>query len=67
MSINGSVMSSITKARPRIPTPDVTKEVLDRENRFTMGTSALGNTAQSVASGVALMTQQVQNYKYNIC
>lgn len=60
MSINGSVMSSVTlKARPRIPTPDVTKEVTDRENRFSLGTSALGHTAQSVASGVALMTHQV--------
>lgn len=28
--------------RPRIPTPDVTKEVTDRENRIAMGMQNMG-------------------------
>lgn len=68
--MNGSVISGVQlKARPRIPTPDVTKEVMDREhNRFAITTlnslsasNAMTNGTPSIASGVALMTHQLAN------
>lgn len=40
------------KGRPRIPTPDVTKEVVDRESRLS-GNAA--NLTNQIASGVTLM------------
>lgn len=44
------------KNRPRIPTPDVTKEVVDRENRIALG--SIQNQ-----SGVTLLPQQLQAYQ----
>lgn len=79
ISLNGSIITSSIplKNRPRIPTPDVTKEGLEKENRFnltpvttiattTPATFSLGghhtNGPNSVASGVALMAQQLPTY-----
>ncbi|KAI5637007.1 bestrophin, RFP-TM, chloride channel domain-containing protein [Phthorimaea operculella] len=39
---NGSAVPITLRNRPRIPTPDVTKEVLDRENRLAMGMQNMG-------------------------
>ncbi|XP_050683741.1 bestrophin-4 isoform X2 [Leptidea sinapis] len=39
---NGSAIPTTLRNRPRIPTPDVTKEVMDRENRFSMGMQNMG-------------------------
>ncbi|XP_028134857.1 bestrophin-2 isoform X2 [Diabrotica virgifera virgifera] len=43
------------KNRPRIPTPDVTKEVLERESKLTQSASNI----QNQMSGVTLMSQQL--------
>lgn len=73
ISLNGAVLSSVAlKNRPRIPTPDVTKEGMEKENRFNLTPATLGVTSTSgstsnqftsstanVASGVALMAQQL--------
>lgn len=53
--MNGSIPVSL-KNRPRIPTPDVTKEVVDREHRLaaTLHAAALtGNANISIAGGNA--------------
>lgn len=39
---NGSAIPITLRNRPRIPTPDVTKEVMDRENRIAMGMQNMG-------------------------
>lgn len=39
---NGSAVPITLRNRPRIPTPDVTKEVIDRENRIAMGMQNMG-------------------------
>ncbi|XP_045509832.1 bestrophin-4 isoform X2 [Colias croceus] len=39
---NGSAIPTTLRNRPRIPTPDVTKEVMDRENRLAMGMQNMG-------------------------
>ncbi|XP_049886213.1 bestrophin-4 isoform X3 [Pectinophora gossypiella] len=39
---NGSAIPITLRNRPRIPTPDVTKEVMDRENRLAMGMQNMG-------------------------
>ncbi|CAH0547731.1 unnamed protein product [Brassicogethes aeneus] len=44
------------KNRPRIPTPDVTKEVVDRENRFVTSSSS---THTQIPSGLTLMHPQI--------
>lgn len=47
------------KSRPRIPTPDVTKEVVDRENRLAANAANM----HSSISPVTLMSHQIQpNY-----
>ena len=46
--MNGSAVPVALKNRPRIPTPDVTKEVVDRENKL-----ASMNSAQNVMSGMS--------------
>ncbi|XP_026475443.1 bestrophin-3-like, partial [Ctenocephalides felis] len=51
--LNGSGVPVTVKNRPRIPTPDVTKEVVDREQKLLQ--SALQNHAQ----GVTLMAHQL--------
>ncbi|KAI4470743.1 bestrophin [Holotrichia oblita] len=45
------------KSRPRIPTPDVTKEVVDRENRLAANTTNMHNSI----SPVTLMSHQLQS------
>uniref|UniRef100_A0A1L8DF52 Bestrophin homolog n=1 Tax=Nyssomyia neivai TaxID=330878 RepID=A0A1L8DF52_9DIPT len=61
LSLNGVVATNVPlRNRPRIPTPDVTKEVMDRESRFTIAmTSTASNNPPSVAAGVALMANQL--------
>lgn len=51
------------KNRPRIPTPDVTKEVVERENRqgFTGTTIGDGQSPMS-STNLTLMSQQFQPY-----
>ncbi|XP_013146486.1 PREDICTED: bestrophin-4 isoform X2 [Papilio polytes] len=39
---NGSAIPITLRNRPRIPTPDVTKEVIDRENRLAVGMQNMG-------------------------
>uniref|UniRef100_A0A182V3C7 Bestrophin homolog n=1 Tax=Anopheles merus TaxID=30066 RepID=A0A182V3C7_ANOME len=56
LSLNGSVISNVPqKARPRIPTPDVTKE-----SRVAPPGTVTTSTA-NIASGVALMATQLAN------
>lgn len=56
--MNGS-MAIPVKNRPRIPTPDVTKEILDKENnRFTTN---VANIQSHLTSGVALMPHHLQS------
>lgn len=51
--INGSAIPITLRNRPRIPTPDVNKEVIERDNRLaTMGMTHSGHM------GVTLMAQQ---------
>lgn len=46
------------KGRPRIPTPDVTKEVVDRENRIATN---VANMTNQITSGVTLMPHQLSS------
>uniref|UniRef100_A0A182PSZ0 Bestrophin homolog n=1 Tax=Anopheles epiroticus TaxID=199890 RepID=A0A182PSZ0_9DIPT len=56
LSLNGSVISNVPqKARPRIPTPDVTKE----SRVAPLGT--MTTSTANIASGVALMATQLAN------
>uniref|UniRef100_A0A182R0G2 Bestrophin homolog n=1 Tax=Anopheles farauti TaxID=69004 RepID=A0A182R0G2_9DIPT len=56
LSLNGSVISNVPqKARPRIPTPDVTKE----SRVPPLGT--MTTSTANIASGVALMATQLAN------
>ncbi|XP_028174298.1 uncharacterized protein LOC114362913, partial [Ostrinia furnacalis] len=48
---NGAAVPITLRNRPRIPTPDVTKEVMDRENRLAMGMQNMG----------VIMAQSYQN------
>lgn len=52
--MNGSAGPVQVKNRPRIPTPDVTKEVVDREHRLASGALNIPN---QVAQSVALVQQ----------
>ncbi|XP_044732473.1 bestrophin-2 [Chrysoperla carnea] len=58
VKINGSAVPVTLKNRPRIPTPDVTKEVVDRENRLAAAANSLQNQ-NAISQGVALMAQQL--------
>lgn len=59
LSIGGA--QNPLKSRPRIPTPDVTKEVVDRENRLALHAVNL----QNPMSGVTLMQHHgIQNASY---
>lgn len=54
--VNGTAVPITLRNRPRIPTPDVTKEVIDREHRLSnMGMTHSGHM------GVTLMQQGYQN------
>lgn len=44
------------KNRPRIPTPDVTKEVVDRENRLA---ASVANVQNQMSTGLTLMPHQL--------
>ncbi|KAJ8933520.1 hypothetical protein NQ314_013960 [Rhamnusium bicolor] len=44
------------KNRPRIPTPDVTKEVVDRENRLA---ASVANVQNQMSPGLTLMSHQI--------
>lgn len=72
ISLNGSIITSVPlKNRPRIPTPDVSKEGAEKENRFNLTptittthpsfniTGHQSNGPSTVASGVTLMAQQL--------
>ncbi|CAD7083458.1 unnamed protein product [Hermetia illucens] len=66
LNLNGNMMQAPLKNRPRIPTPDVTKEGIEKErfNITTLGsmapvTTGTGGSGTTVASGVALMAQQL--------
>ena len=63
MNLNGSVLQTVPKNRPRIPTPDVTKESVEKENRFNLSLPLNQNIQPggSVASGVALLAAQMAN------
>lgn len=44
------------KGRPRIPTPDVTKEVVDRENRLA---ASVQNVQNQMSAELTLMPHQL--------
>lgn len=44
------------KNRPRIPTPDVTKEVVDRENRIA---ASVANMQNQMSANLTLMPHQL--------
>nr|CAI5860298.1 unnamed protein product [Callosobruchus analis] len=44
------------KSRPRIPTPDVTKEVVDRENRLA---ASVAHVQSQISAGLTLMPHQL--------
>lgn len=46
------------KNRPRIPTPDVTKEVVDRENRIA---ASVANMTNQISPGVTIMPHQLNS------
>lgn len=65
-NLNGAVgSSSQAKNRPRIPTPDVTKEGMEKENRFNLSpvTSPLATSSamptSNVAAGIALAARKL--------
>lgn len=51
----------MAKNRPRIPTPDVTKEGVEKESKliFAPGSTTTSTSNPNVASGVALMASQL--------
>ncbi|KAG5878863.1 hypothetical protein JTB14_006851 [Gonioctena quinquepunctata] len=56
LKLSGAAAMQI-KNRPRIPTPDVTKEVVDRENRLAANAA---NVHNQMAAGLTLMPHQIQ-------
>lgn len=71
-SLNGSVAAAAAlKNRPRIPTPDVTREGMEKENRFNLtpvassmmqqssGSGLAGMGASNIAAGVALAARKL--------
>ncbi|XP_048525012.1 uncharacterized protein LOC109544878 isoform X3 [Dendroctonus ponderosae] len=50
------------KNRPRIPTPDVTKEVLERENQFRQVPLSTNNNIPVSSASLTLMPQQLSGY-----
>lgn len=55
--MNGGIGSSVPRSRPRIPTPDVSKDGQDRIDRLSISNHVSG--VPSVASGVALTAQHL--------
>ncbi|XP_060520945.1 bestrophin-4 isoform X2 [Cylas formicarius] len=60
--LNGAAALQV-KHRPRIPTPDVTKEVVDRESR--LAASVANTVSQQMATGLTLMSQLPPNHGYS--
>ncbi|XP_074028348.1 bestrophin family protein [Leptinotarsa decemlineata] len=56
LKLSGAAAMQI-KNRPRIPTPDVTKEVVDRENRLAASVASVQN---QMSAGLTLMPHQIQ-------
>ncbi|KAJ8945962.1 hypothetical protein NQ318_016790, partial [Aromia moschata] len=52
---NGAAAMQV-KSRPRIPTPDVTKEVVDRENRLA---ASVAHVQNQMSTGLTLMSHQL--------
>ncbi|XP_053689107.1 bestrophin-4-like [Sabethes cyaneus] len=62
ISLNGSLISNVPpKARPRIPTPDVTKDSKSHPLSGITTNSAQLEKTSNIASGVALMATQLAN------
>ncbi|XP_055535467.1 bestrophin-4 [Wyeomyia smithii] len=62
ISLNGSLISNVPpKARPRIPTPDVTKDSKTHPLTGITTNSAQLEKTSNIASGVALMATQLAN------
>lgn len=61
LTLNGINQSSAPKtSRPRIPTPDVSKDMESKINlNFAAATHLNGNTPSSTASGVAVVAQNL--------
>nr|CAH7746524.1 unnamed protein product [Callosobruchus chinensis] len=53
--LNGASTMPV-KSRPRIPTPDVTKEVVDRENRLA---ASVAHVQSQISAGLTLMPHQL--------
>lgn len=63
LTLNGINQTSAPKTRPRIPTPDVSKDGNDKESKinlnFAAATNLNGSTPSSTASGVAVVAQNL--------
>lgn len=64
-NLNGN-LALPSKARPQIPTPDVAKEITEKENRFnltpvptTATTIANANEPSNIAAGIALAARKL--------
>lgn len=63
--MNGSAVPVALKNRPRIPTPDVTKEVVDRENKLAILNSAVGTSGASSGPMVVNGAQHQQHHHHH--
>lgn len=63
--MNGSVVPMALKNRPRIPTPDVTKEVVDRENKLAIMNSASGTSGGSSIPAVLNGVHHQQHHHHH--
>lgn len=61
MSGNGLTIP-VPKNRPRIPTPDVTKEGMEKENKLIFPVPGSTNAQTSMASGVTLIASHLAPY-----
>jgi hypothetical protein len=62
--MNGSAVPVALKNRPRIPTPDVTKEVVDRENKLAHMNS-VGGTSGGSSSSMVVNGAHHQQYHHH--
>jgi hypothetical protein len=63
--MNGSAVPAALKNRPRIPTPDVTKEVVDRENKLASLNSAGGTSGVSAGPMVVNGLHHQQHHHHH--